>query len=123
MFNLARNESKVFFKQYLGKKESVNADGYNTGSFVPHYGDLKSAYLTVSSNRGSSETEMFGSLEAYDRTMITADIRCPINEESILWLDGADTQYAHNYVVTKRAPWKNSIVYAIRKVTVSVKDH
>lgn len=123
MFNLARNESKVFFKQYLGKKEVVDVNGYKTGSFAPQYGELQSAYMTVSSNRGSAETEMFGSMEAYDRTMITADIHCPINEESILWLDGVDTKEAHNYVVTKRAPWKNSIAYAVRKVTVSVKNH
>lgn len=50
--------------------------------------------------------------------MTTADTTCPIDENTVLWLDGASTDEAHNYIVKKRAPWKNSVAYAVKKVTV-----
>lgn len=119
MRDLRRNLSTVFFKLYEGQEEIVDEYGNATGSFVPKCGYLQTACLCVGPNKGSSETEMFGSLEDYDRTMTTADTACPIDENTILWLDGADTDGPHNYIVKKRAPWKNSVAYAIKRVTVS----
>lgn len=119
MRNLRRNLSTVFFKLYEGQGEIVDGWGNLTGSPVNKYGELQTARLCVSPNKGSSEAEMFGSLEDYDRTMTTADTACPIDENAILWLDGADTAGPHNYIVKKRAAWKNSVAYAVKKVTVS----
>ena len=119
MLNLARNTSQVSFKLYLGEQDIVDANGYLTGSIAPSYGELQSAYLSVSPNKGNAEAQLFGTLEGYDRTMVTADTTCPINENSILWLDGQSTEGPHNYIVLKRAPWKNSISFAIKKVEVS----
>lgn len=118
MFNLARNEFTVFYKQYVGKQEVLDSNGYKTGSFAVTYGTLESAKMYVSANRGSAQDDMFGNLEVYDRTLITSDVNCTMNEDSIVWLDGADTNQPHNYVVKKRAPWKNSIAFALLKVTV-----
>ena len=119
MRDLRRNLSTVSFKLYEGQEEIVDEYGNATGSFDPKYGALQTAHLCVSSNKGSSETEMFGSLEDYDRTMTTADAACRIDENAVLWLDGADSAGPHNYIVKKRAPWKNSVSYAIKRVTVS----
>ena len=120
MRNLRRNTQPVYYKLLIGEKEIIDEYGNVTGSPIPLYGELQKAYLSVSPNKGSAETDMFGTLESYDRTMTTADVKCPIDESTILWLDGADTSTdeAHNYVVTRRAPWKNTISFAIRKVTV-----
>ena len=79
---------------------------------------LQSAMLCVSPNKGDSESEQFGTLTDYDRTMTTADTACPIDENTVLWLDGVDTAGPWNYVVKKVAPWKNSVQYAISRVTV-----
>lgn len=119
MFNLARNSSTVIYKQYQGRTEIIDANGNKTGSWTPQYGDFQTAQMFVSPNKGEAESEMFGSVEPYDRVMITADINCPIDEESVLWLDGASTDKPYNFIVTKRAPWRNSIAYAIKKVQVS----
>ncbi len=116
MRNLRRNESLVYYKMYLGKEELIDEYGNMTGSYRLIHGELQSSKLCVSPNKGTSETEQFGSIENYDRIMTTADIHCPIDEDSILWLDGADTSKQHNYIVKKRAPWKNSISYAIQQV-------
>ena len=75
--------------------------------------------LCVSPNKGNSEVEQFGSLEDYDRTATTADPNCPIDENSVLWVDGADATEAYNYKVKKVARWKNSTQYAIKQVKVS----
>lgn len=75
--------------------------------------------MFVSAGKNDASLEPFGTLTDYDKTMITADTSCPINEYAILWIDGADTNGPHNYYVKKRAPWKNSISFAIKEVEVS----
>lgn len=119
MRSLLRNQQPVFYKLYEGEQELVDQYGNATGSYVPVYGELKSAMLSVSPNKGNTEVEQFGTLLNYDRTMTTADINVPIDENTVLWLDGADTGGPWNYVVTKRAPWKNSIQFAVSRVNVS----
>lgn len=119
MRDLRRNTQKVYFKLYLGDQEIIEQYGNATGSYVPVYSDLMDAELVVSPNKGSADTEQFGSLLDYDRTMTTANTSVLIDENSVLWVDGADTSGPWNYVVKKRAPWKNSIQYAVSQVTVS----
>lgn len=118
MRSLLRNQQPVFYRIYEGEKE-IEIDGIPTGSFVPSYSDLKSVMLCVSPNKGSSEVEQFGSTEDYDRTATTSDPKCPIDENAVLWVDGADTDGPWNYIVKMKAVWKNSAQFAIKKVTVS----
>ena len=89
MRSLLRNQQPVFFKLLQGQEEILDEYGNPTGSYIPIYSELKSAMLCVSPNKGSSEVEQFGSLEDYDRTMTTADTTCDINEDAVLWVDGA----------------------------------
>lgn len=119
MRSLLRNQQPVFFKLLEGEEEIIDQYGNPTGSRLPIYSDLKSAMLCVSPNKGSSEVEQFGSYEDYDRTATTADPKCPINEDAVLWVDGADTEGPWNYIVKEVGRWKNSTQYAIKKVTVS----
>lgn len=119
MRDLKRNTQRVYFKLYLGDQEIIDQYGNATGSYVPVYSDLMEADLVVSPNKGAAETEQFGSLLDYDRTITTANTSVLIDENSVLWVDGADTEGPWNYEVKKRAPWKNSIQFAISQVTVS----
>lgn len=119
MRSLLRNQQPVFYKLYEGREEIVDEYGNPTGSYIPLYGPLKAALLCVSPNKGSSEVEQFGSLEDYDRTMTTADADCEIDEDAVLWVDGADTDGPYTHVVKKKAIWKNSAQYAIKSVDVS----
>ncbi|MFR5790126.1 MAG: hypothetical protein ACLUFA_07020 [[Clostridium] leptum] len=48
--------------------------------------------------------------------MTTADTACPIDENTVYGWTALRT--GHNYIVKKRAPWKNSVTYAVKKVTV-----
>lgn len=117
--NFSENCQPIFFKNLLGEEEIIDEYGNGTGSFLPIYSELKSALLSVSPNKGSSEVEQFGSFADYDRTATTADVTCEIDEDSVLWVDGADTDGPFNYKVKLVARWKNSVQYAIKKVTVS----
>ena len=119
MRSLLRNQQPVFFKLYEGEEEIMDEYGNPTGSFLPVYSSLKSAMLCVSPNKGNSEVQQFGSLEDYDRTMTTANTKAAIDENSVLWVDGANTEGPYNYIVKRRAPWKNSIQFAIQQVKVS----
>lgn len=120
MRNLKRNTQKVYFKLYFGEQEVIDQYGNSAGVTVPLYSDLMEAAVVVSPNKGAAETEQFGSLLSYDRTMTTADTSVLIDENSVLWVDGADTSGPWNYIVKKRAPWKNSVQFAISQVNVSI---
>lgn len=120
MRNLARNLDVVFYKLYEGEEEIIDQFGNGTGSYFKKYGELKKTRLCISPNKGSSEVNMFGSFADYDRTMTTSDTKCPIDENSVLWIDGVDTDGPWNYQVKLRAPWKNSISFAIKRVDVSI---
>lgn len=113
------NCQPVFYKLYEGQEEIIDEDGNSTGSYLPKYSTLKSAMLCVSPNKGNSEVAQFGSFADYDRTMTTADTSLPIDENTVLWVDGADTSGPWNFIVKKVAPWFNSVQYAIQKVEVS----
>lgn len=119
MRSLRTNQQPVFYRLFEGEEEIIDEFGNSTGSFIPKYGPLRSAMLCVSPNKGSSEVNQFGSSEDYDRTITTADANCPIDENAVLWVDGADTDEHWNYIVKLVARWKNSAQYAIKQVTVS----
>ena len=117
--NLQINTQPVFFKLFEGQQEIVDEYGNSTGIYAPQYSELMATRLVVSPNKGTSESDQFGSFADYDRTATTADTRCLIDEDTILWVDGADTDGPHNYIVKKVARWKNSIQFAIAEVKVS----
>lgn len=119
MLSFLANQQPIFFKLYLGQEEIVDEFGNATGSWMPIYSNLKSAMLCVSPNKGNSEVEQFGTFADYDRTATTADTSIQIDENSVLWVDGADTDGPWNYIVKKKAPWFNSVQFAIKAVNVS----
>lgn len=118
MRSFLANQQPVFYKLLTGQEEILDQDGNATGQFLPQYGPLRPAMLCVSPNKGRVEAEEFGTLLDYDRTMTTADTECEIDENTVLWVDGADTSGPYNAVVRQRAVWKNSVQYAIKRVTV-----
>ena len=108
MQTLQRNAFTVWYQVYAGQVEIEDEYGNPTGSFADTYGPLQSAQLAV-----------FGTLLDYDRVMSTADTTCPIDEQTVLWLDGAPTTGPYTHYVKQRAPWKNSLVFAVKQVEVT----
>lgn len=112
--------SPVFYKMFEGEQEILDAYGNPTGSYYPIYSELKSIMMSVSPNKGDSEATMYGTALDYSRTMSIADPDCEIDENTVLWLDGADTNEAWNYQVVAVSRSKNLTSYAIQLVDVSI---
>ena len=61
---------------------------------------------------------MFGGLENYDKVIVTDWMDCPINEQTVLWIDKTPNDGEHDYIVRRVARSLNSISIAVSKVKV-----
>jgi hypothetical protein len=113
MRNLKRNQQKIYYSNLT--EESVDEWG-NVGK---GYGEPQEYKISISPNTGETSYSGFGTQFDYDRTMVTTDIQCPINEYSHLWI-GIEPTEPHNFEVRKKAPNLNHIAYAIQQVEVSI---
>lgn len=120
MRDLRRNQQTVYYKLRVGTDDVITPGGNYTGQKLNKYGELKEIRICVSPNRGVSGVKEFGDIEDYDKTMTIADGGCEIDENTVLWVDGADTDGPWNYTVKAVARWKNSTQYAISKVKVTL---
>ena len=73
--------------------------------------------ISVSSNKGDYSQQQFGNLLDYDRTMITHDTRCPINENSLVYIG------TEQYIVKAVAKSLNAVQYAIKQVQIDETDN
>lgn len=114
---LGINKQRIWYAQQSGHTE-IMQDGYKTGNKAKTYTEPVKVWMNVSPQRGNAEFEPFGVNLDYDRTIVTADMNCPINEHTVLWI-GTTPDQPFNYVVRKVARSINSITYAIKEVTAS----
>jgi len=119
MVGLCRNKVKISYRLYIGETEIIDEYGNATGEYAPQYSELKTAWLSITPNKGTSEMQFFGNQLDYDRTMTTSDTSLDIDEQSVLWLDGADTSKGYNFIVLRVAKSLNAIQYAIKQVDVN----
>lgn len=114
------NRTPFYYALYSGKTSEVDEDEFYTGEDTPNHGDpVLYTKAVISAARGTVDTEQFGNIDNYDKVIVTADMECPIDENSILWIDETDTAKAHDYIVKRVAKSKNSISIAVAKVKVS----
>ena len=123
----------------------IDEYGHQTGETIPEYLSAVSMWANVSPANGQSQVEQFGSLESYDKVIVTHDMDCPIDEHSVLFLEKApeytsvvthvlvegnglyaapgvsEVTYSvpeYDYIVKRVARSLNSISIAVRKVEV-----
>ncbi|MBR1749979.1 MAG: hypothetical protein IJ740_18945 [Ruminococcus sp.] len=121
---LKRNLSKIHYCLYVNSSPIIDDDGYATGEMDIEYSEPTEFECSVSAATGYAQTEMFGNLENYDKTIITDDMTCPIDEHSVLFVDkepefDTDGRPLYDYIVRRVAKSINNIAYAIRKVDIS----
>lgn len=114
---MKRNKRHLYYALYKGKKDVVDEDGNYTGEYDIEYSDPVEIYASISASTGQSSIEQFGNLADYDKVIVTDDMKCPIDENSILWIE-RPTSEGHNYIVKKRADSLNYISFAVKKVEV-----
>ena len=139
---MKRNLKPVYYCLYHGQKNILDNDGYETGEKKVIYGDPAKLMCNISPASGAAQMELFGVIENYDKILITDDINCPINENTVLYVDEAPVQAFHlqlqfpispfgnvgiaaalknpyEYVVKRVAKSLHHISYAVSKVKVS----
>lgn len=114
---LLRNKTKFYYAPYL-RKERLGS-GYK-----PIYGEAVEESGNISPATGSTSVEQFGNNVEYDKVIVLDDTACPIDENSILFVDieptkNSNDDYVYDYIVKKIARSLNSVSIAISKVNVS----
>lgn len=143
MTTLKRNRVPFYYCLYEDKGPIKDEYGNDTGEEFVTYSEPEIMFANISPATGMSNTEQFGNLENYDKVIVTADMSCPIDENSVLFID-KDPDYAnivvgyqesdtllgddepiivalpkYDYIVRRVAKSLNSISIAVRKVNVS----
>lgn len=117
---LRRNKQLIYFALFNGKEPVTDENGYQTGEYKLIYSDFTPLYVNVSAGKGEAQNELFGTNLNYDKVIVTCDLNCPINENSVLCIDcepDSSTQ-TYDYIVKKVLRSINSISIAISKVDV-----
>lgn len=123
---LRKNKRVIYYALLVSKTEVIDDYGNHTGAFYPVYSDPVELQINVSAARGNLELDEFGINTQYNKTIVTDDLNCPIDEESILWIDrvpdsnGESGAVKHNYAVVSVAKSLNQITYALKEESVSV---
>ena len=81
---MKRNLTPVHYCLYSERVPLKDDDGYETGEYKVGYGEAVQLMCSVSPATGYAQAEMFGNLESYDKVLITDDMTCPIDENTIL---------------------------------------
>lgn len=116
---LKRNKkTEIYYALYQGEVDCVDEDGFMTGEKTVTYSEPKKMKVNASPSTGATSVEQFGTLTDYDKVLMTDDMNCPIDENSIIWLETQPSE-EHNYKVKKIAKSLNSIAYAVKKVDVN----
>lgn len=128
MRNLQRNTQAFWYRLYQSVSDNTAVDEWGntveTGEKSTGYGEPVQMFANISPASGISMTEQFGSLDNYDKVIVTTDMTCPIDENSVLYIDTTPTDTngvwsKHDYVVRRVAKSINGISIAVRKVDVS----
>ena len=85
---LKRNKQKFWFCNE-GKVPTIcyDANGNLTGETITTYGEVQEMSANVSPATGVYRTEEFGSIENYDKVILTDDMNCQITEKTVLFVD------------------------------------
>jgi len=123
--SLQRNEQTFWYRLFFENVEPlVDEWGNESGEYRTGYLDPVEMRANISPASGASVTEQFGNLDNYDKVIVTTDMSCPIDENSVLYINSepvktGDNWSPYDYVVRRVARSLNGLSIAIRKVDVS----
>lgn len=120
---LKRNTQTFYYLLFIGKEEVIDGEGYSIGGQRVTYGEAVSMRANVSPATGTATIEQFGTSEQYDKIIFTTDMSCPIDENTVLFLD-KEPEYdgdkpLFDYRVKQVSKTLNHIAIAVSKVSVS----
>lgn len=147
MRDLKRNQTEFWYCLLIPNTQEAIVDEYGneTGELIPSYKKAVQMRANISPATGQNQVEQFGNLDSYDKVIVTCDMKCPIDENSVLFIDKrpeytevqtheivegqalyADDEVVektyelpkYNYIVKRVAKSLNGISIAVRKVDV-----
>lgn len=118
-----RYKTKFYYLLYAGTEPMSDGCGNEVGTKVIYHA-AEEMEANISPAAGSAQVEQFGSLAGYDRVILTDELSCPIDENTVLFIDkdpeyGADGTPLYDYRVRRVARSKNLVSIAVSKVSVS----
>ena len=124
MRTMERNKQPFHYALYLGQVPVLDGAGNRTGEHQPKYGGTFTLRASISPATGYAQTELFGTAEQYDKVIVVDDLSCPIDENTVLFIDrlpeyDENDVPLHDYIVRRVAKSLNFIAYAVSKVKTS----
>lgn len=121
---MERNKRTFWYCLYDRKEPIIDEDGNETGEEQIVYKPAQSLRANISAASGSSQVEQFGNLAGYDKVIVLDDTSCPIDENTVLFIDkepeyDEDGKPLYDYMVKRVAKSLNSVSVAATKVSVS----
>lgn len=124
MKTMERNKVPFWYLLYDRKEPIKDEYGNESGENQVFYKPAVQQEGNVSAATGTTQVEQFGNFISYDKVIVTDNLTCPIDEDTVLFID-KEPEYAedgtplYDYIVKRVAKSLNSISYAVSKVTVS----
>ena len=120
---LKRNMTPFWYCLYESSEDQYDEYGNLLPEPLVTYAEPVRMLANISAASGQAQTEMFGGLDSYDRVIVTADMDCPIDEHTVLFIDKEPENSLsgapmYDYIVKRVAKSLNSISIAVRKVDV-----
>lgn len=124
MKTLKRNQTPFWYLLYDRKEPVKDEWGNESGETKVLYQTAVGFEANVSAATGSAQVEQFGNFAGYDKVIVTDDLSCPIDENTVLFIDkepeySEDGTPLYDYIVKRVARSLNSVSYAVSKVSVS----
>ena len=124
MLGMDINKSEFYYCLFQGTEDIVDIGGYKTGEKRVVYSNPVPMLAYVSAAKGRADADKFGIDLKYDKMILTCEMDCPIDEQTVLFVDREpafdnDGCPLFDYVVSRVAKSINVITYAIRKVDVT----
>lgn len=121
---LERNKTEFYYALFVDDEPGKDEYGNESGEPRIIYSEPVLAKANISPETGVSQVEQFGKELKYDKVIVLDDITCPIDENSVLFVDKQpekddDGNLLFDYIVKKVARSLNSVSIAISKVAVS----
>ena len=82
-----RNKRTVYYCLYQGEEALTAPDGSLSGEYRIRYSEPVELAACVSLPGGKTECGPFGNLQSYERVVLTDNIGCPIDEQTVFFLD------------------------------------
>lgn len=128
---LNRNKIEFYYALYDTREPVLDEYEHYTGQYTVKYHPPQRAYANISAAKGTTNAQLFGEVEQFDRVIVLDDPKTSIDEHTVLWVDSVPSMDTYgelvtdsrgqvvtpwNYVVCRVARSINSALIAINRV-------